>query len=788
MAQRLLNVRVRPPRVTVLIQKDASDAELLLAFEFFSKLWGGRFAQLIPVEPKSSDPLTAFRLSSSRPEYVYGLGVDTTTWSKVAHDTCQPRLFDNLSQDYVREIKRASPRNKDYHLVDHALIHLFQTRDKVKTHKQTLRLISPTIGSLYSAYCAAMFGIHHEKLRKDLFDLDDSFGGPGAAEFVGLATEYVKGWQQSWLDVTGHELNINAFGGPLAPTIVLVGSKVSDLALFWNLRSSTDTTHPAWIIPIPVESASDPKVVDALKEWLLAFLPYGRNPNYCHITSRTVAETVCSEFAGRLRKALSGTAIESVDYEPPHNRLPVIVPFEYEKNWPVEIVGRKLTIIPPKPKAFEGMGSSRAWIVDLLKDVKSGRAVKELQLPPGPVAFELLNCPCPPGFEHSAIVRTGDGTDSINLRCSGSKEIVNVYLPSAREVLEETLREYGIEPIHDEKRSSYHPVIKRFGGLYLAAKDFSGQSGDILASLVDDTKTLDQIKSSCKLGGKDVAGETYLQRIEPMLSRESERMKRIARRRFHEHSRSSVPEDLRPRTLLEHWADRRIISRRWKVGPCGKCHQQYFMPSLNIQRRVVCTNCGNRISLPSSVPIGYTLDRAVAHAIQEGIIPVVQTGRFLRGMTNRGFLWLPGVKFKIGETPGDLDVLACCDGHLVFCECKNLDATATDAKVWDEVVAQFLETARIAKMCNGSIAVLASRSSEYPQVVQDRLKDELGTTIPYLLLNRDDLDKGFRPIKEDKFTRHLALYDILPIPFPEAPRDRSGKPRTINMGWGVYTS
>jgi hypothetical protein len=46
MAQRLIKVRVRSPRVTLLIQKDASDAELLLAFEFFSKKWGGLFANM----------------------------------------------------------------------------------------------------------------------------------------------------------------------------------------------------------------------------------------------------------------------------------------------------------------------------------------------------------------------------------------------------------------------------------------------------------------------------------------------------------------------------------------------------------------------------------------------------------------------------------------------------------------------------------------------------------------------------------------------------------------------
>ena len=76
MGQRLLKVRVRPPKIAVLISKDVGDPDLLLAFEFFSKIWGGRYGQLLPVDPGSCDDLTRFRLGASRPEFIYGLGLD----------------------------------------------------------------------------------------------------------------------------------------------------------------------------------------------------------------------------------------------------------------------------------------------------------------------------------------------------------------------------------------------------------------------------------------------------------------------------------------------------------------------------------------------------------------------------------------------------------------------------------------------------------------------------------------------------------------------------------------
>ena len=123
----------------------------------------------------------------------------------------------------------------------------------------------------------------------------------------------------------------------------------------------------------------------------------------------------------------------------------------------------------------------------------------------------------------------------------------------------------------------------------------------------------------------------------------------------------------------------------------------------------------------------------------------------------------------------------------VFCECKSLEQTPEDGKVWDEVVSQFLETAKIAKLCKANLAVLACRTGTYPQAVVERINAELGSNIPYLLLTKDDLDKGFRPIQEGTLPRHLAFYDLLPIPFPEKPREPTDTPRTINMGWGIYT-
>ncbi|MBA4066949.1 MAG: hypothetical protein C0501_25225 [Isosphaera sp.] len=528
-------------------------------------------------------------------------------------------------------------------------------------------------------------------------------------------------------------------------------------------------------------------MVERLRAWLLALLAYGAEPNHYRVVSCSVPGGDCARVAERLRAALAGTPFQFVDPLPAPERLPHVVPFEYDATWPVEIKGRALTLVPPKPRAFEGVGRA-AWVVDLLRDVRTGRAILDLHLPSSPVVPELLNGPCPPTFDHRVIPRAGDGSEAVNLICSGERGTVNLFLPTDEEVLEEILRDHGYQPVPDEKRSSYLPVIKRFGGLFLAGNAFAGQSGAILAALAGEPKTVEEIRGKCRLGDGKLEGPNYLQRVEQMLTRETERTRRISRRRFEHYSRRTTPEGVTLKALLEFWADRSVLTRHWKLGPCRRCRHTFFQPNLDLRRRVLCPGCGHRVGLPPAVPVGYSLHRGVRLAVEQGVMPVALTGRFLRNMTHRGFMWLPGVKYKRGAKRGDIDLLACCDGYLVFGECKRLDRTPPDAKVWAEVVDQFLRTAAVARDCGAHLAVLACQGSTYPPEVEKEIETRLAGTIPHLLLDKNDLEVGHREVREGTHKRWLHLADLIPREYPETPGPREGGPRVVNVGWGVHTS
>ncbi|HEX4590874.1 MAG TPA: hypothetical protein VH120_13140, partial [Gemmataceae bacterium] len=119
--------------------------------------------------------------------------------------------------------------------------------------------------------------------------------------------------------------------------------------------------------------------------------------------------------------------------------------------------------------------------------------------------------------------------------------------------------------------------------------------------------------------------------------------------------------------------------------------------------------------------------------------------------------------------------------------CKRLDGTPPDAQVWNEVVPQFLNTAKVATRCGASLAVLAAQVDEYPAEVREAISAGVGNGIEHLLLDKSDLEVGHRRIQDRGHERWLWFDDLLPVLFPDPLREPADKPRTINMGWGMYT-
>ena len=770
---RILSVQVRPFRVAVLVANNASPGDLLLALRFFSYLWGGRYCLLLSVNPTGDDPFAFFHLSQYRPDLVYSIGIDRAVWSDRVKRACQPRGYGPLESNYVDNLHDSI----EEHVTVGHVIHYARRQPAIGGRQSLpLRIFDCDPKSELRPFVAAMFGINYENIAKAIpVEQICLPAAAGASELICAYNDYLSKPGQTWLDFGGEGLTYSytPVCSPPPPTIVIVNSLVSDLALFWNLRQGSTLFVPSWVLPLPESAICDASIVAPLTEWFQLW-EKRVNCNTCQIISTSVPQSALSDFANRLQKEVTGTMITRFHVSKPTNRFPLVIHHESERQVTVNLSRRVLSFHPPRPKILEGI-SRCSWIVELTKDVRRGRSINDLCLPPCASAFEVLNAPGPTSIPMTRFPRFGDGVDGINIHCSGRSEFVRVFLPTGEEILGEVLREALIKPVSDEKRACYQPVLRMFGGLDKAAQAFVGQRGAVLKALLEGPLELSEIQGLARLGKGKLAELAEPEIPRGMLDHLGPIAKRLFRRRRRRMWNKFSPATTAVESLLEFWSDKGVLAREWRVGPCPACMASFWERALNISKPVNCPGCGSRLRLPSQVPIGYSLHRLVGHAIRQGMIPVVLAGRFLSNLTHKGFLWLPGTKLIWGENAGDLDVLACCDGHLIVGECKSLSDTSPRSKTWDDLLKQFAETLKVGRACRASFAFLAVMAEKYPLEFVKEVEQLTVPTMQVLMLNREDLERGHRVTshKDEKIERRLSLSDLIVDPMPEAQSDTS---------------
>ena len=499
-----------------------------------------------------------------------------------------------------------------------------------------------------------------------------------------------------------------------APTIVAVEAPV-DLALAWNLRRGGGFPETRCVLPVPIERFEDRSVLRCLADWIRRLNDARCASNFCNVVSLSVPP----ERLGRARAALAPElmryGIEHVDVGSPFENLPAVWYYEREHYEFLDMADRTLTIPALRPQIADYMGANGSWIVELVdaESKRERRSVSDLYLPARPCVRDVLNVPEPPGIPvFGGVPKFGFGGGSLDVYFCRNDRPARLCLPTAEEVLLEILIEREVEAGVDEKSSAYRPAIEKFGGLSKAAHHFKGRLRQVIRVLSKaDPKglRLSAILAGAKLGDGRLPEELGMPgHLDKLLANCPPAARRVSRKRFTEHWRDYYPDDDSLRELLGDWKRRGLLSE---------------------------------------VEGLYSLDPVFGRAVEEGIIPVVLTGNFLHRMTYDGFLWLPGLKYEREGRRGDIDILAACDGRLVFAECKSLERSTTRPDKWEkEVWPQFEELIDIGKICSADVVILASLADVYPEGWEDRAKARAGGNVDVLLLNREDLDKGARKI------------------------------------------
>ena len=228
-------------------------------------------------------------------------------------------------------------------------------------------------------------------------------------------------------------------------------------------------------------------------------------------------------------------------------------------------------------------------------------------------------------------------------------------------------------------------------------------------------------------------------------------------------------------SLLEFWTEKRIVSRRWRLGPCSVCMQTFWVERADISRPVPCPGCGHRVRIRGEMTFGYELHPLILRAVREGLGCVALTARFLESLTSRGFLWLPGCKCHAAGVDGDVDIVAACDGIIVFAECKSRSDSNPTGIDWKSRFAELEKTIVLAERCRASVVVYSSLLESYPDEFTQALEVRVKPPLKPLLLTKDQLERGYgrRSMDKDGTTLPLRIGDCVFDPMPEKPRSPS---------------
>jgi hypothetical protein len=518
-----------------------------------------------------------------------------------------------------------------------------------------------------------------------------------------------------------------------------------------------------------------------LKDWILKFQKYDHYPNHIFITSERASIEKQHEFAEWLKTNLVDSPIKYVDVWPPDLRCPNATAFESEKLIEIRRKSRRVTWLRPQSQVAELFGSQVSWIVDLVEDSIRGRSPYELALPAVKTSVEILNAPNPPTVTRSTLPRFGLGVDSINIRCTNREELISHWLPTDKEILEELLSSQGLRFTEDEKRACYLPAIRLLGGLEQASSSLSGVRGLVLQELAKGPATVHELKGRLQLGNGKIPELNRDKHFESLLKHLTVTQQRVGRQRLLHHWRRTLPKDSKLQSLLEHWVANSILRRLWRIGSCPVCQTTHHEAILKITHSYRCPGCGASIPLPESLVIDYQLHPILEAAINQGLMPVVLTGRFLKNLTRDGFLWLPGLKYTHAGVSGDIDIVASCDGRLILVECKTRDQSDPLKVEWAKIVDQVKALATVGRACKASLVLLASMIDSYPQAVKDEVKAIGDECLSAHLLDKDDLLKGHRWVKENENTMSypLSLNDFIPEQHPDALKPVFDEPRIV---------
>ncbi len=795
---------VRPKKVAVLVPFNISEEDFRDILEFLGWLWGGRYACIIPFDPADSEnELGMIWLMRYSP--------DVVLWAKGScNKEWQDRIQENIAP--LCTIALRYPLSDNLHI---NRAHLFLLNPVMENYARRINSLPDT--STRFKFVSTEYGISNRIFYDLSFGVLNREGCEGLAKFVraksvhiesGSVPEFIKlhddeKYPFSYLDVSVLELTrVNAFGG-YAPTIFVLSSSVKDYAWFWNNRFSFSGGGNN-CLAVPVDSLNDRETVSALSLWLIGY--HSGRPNYCKIKSISVSKSELDSLARKLRPRLRKFGYEHVDVEAPTKALIPQVVFEHKRHDIDAVWIDEYSFEFSCPQASfvdETNSNTDCWMVDL----RGGRNLK-FHIPPE-VCFKtntrLLNAPSPSTTYYSmGIYSRRYSYGDISIEYNKKDRFKIVTLPTAEELLVPLLKDKGIEEKKDEKRVCYESVIELFGGVSQFLECCKEKRFKIISALWTDKALpcekegssvskgcsikqsdapipilLNQIKQRTRMGAdfdKPFQDFFHYDFIKDPLILKTAKARLANEKGFYRQNT--------PKSFISWMVEAAIIRQVFHYPKCFSCDNESDWGSqIDLARPLHCSRCGNTVSIQdSSLDVGYQMNPLVYKAFKEGIRPVALTLGVLKRATAGGFLYIPGFKGTYEKKDFDIDIMAVCDGDLIFCECKTMEGISAQASGGAKVLDQLEQLIEKGNLCGARSVVLASLADGYPQKIQKLAKNKSTSTMRVVLLTKADLLRGHTKSQRDNMGESPARLSEAFLPqAPSTKRKRKGE-RRVSFG------
>lgn len=775
-----MEVRVRPPRIAVVISSHTTPSEYLRVIRFLSLVRGGWFARFIYADMTTIDLVSFLQNEGKKfqPELVIGAGERDRGILQVIYKHSRPQrldLFDDINKNFrdhqigglcpwQRVVRTDSDKQPDLKRDNVYLL-------DIQANTDFELLVATTYGSVPNDISKA---IQYE-LQTEYKEISVNT----AQELYTLNTLMAS--RVSWLDYLNRESGL-VHSACHPPTIVMVENEqpLRSLALFWNrskhLAPGGRDESILFFRECDIENG------DAVRAVASTIAKTKISSNFCQIitagSDTKAAQRLARRLHPRLRMLRNGTYHVDVKKD-------VIAPYTYcheiNQNTTISRDGAIVSVSKLEP-IYKPTSSLESWYLDLVKTRKTNRYPFEFALPKDADLLDLLNTPSGQFFAFRELVSFSEECLSISLAASDSGSITRFELPSEQELFQVIFHRDSWKLRSDEKNTRYSRVLDLFNSLTDIAIALSGTAWKIIDALRTKPLTYPELRERAKLGkhNKNLPLPELAEMVrERQYGLYRELFECRVRRELTNTLSSTAPAD----HILEYLVRRKVIFRKWRLDKCPGCEQEHWATYLDIQNPLHCPGCGTYIPYRDRVVLGYELNPLLSLAIAEGVRPVVLTARFLRNLTLDGFLMYPGAKLNKGSEETDIDICAIGDGVLIAGECKTLNEFKQDGKVlWDKILSQLTRPIEVAKACGFRVFFVSSLAEEYPKYFKDKVINLAGASLKTLFITRNDLDQGKREFTDAEghnliLTLNWLFHPRKPSRFPKDTR----KARTISF-------